>query len=83
MSTPRKTALILAEHGSAWAPWVERLREQGEEVFIVLQHAEVTFAIAEDQEQVDKLLSVKDRLPSLRHIIFREPPFNNKFIAGR
>ena len=44
-----------------------------EEMVFVLQHAEVTFAIAENQEQVDKLMSVKDRLPSLRHIIYRDP----------
>ncbi|MEM9140021.1 MAG: AMP-binding protein, partial [Pseudomonadota bacterium] len=44
-----------------------------EEMVYVLEHAEVTFAIAENQEQVDKLLSIKDRLPSLRHIIYRDP----------
>ena len=44
-----------------------------EEMVFVLQHAEVTFAVAENQEQVDKLLSIKDRLPSLRHIIYRDP----------
>ena len=32
---------------------------------IVLAHAEVRFAAVEDQEQVDKILSVSDRLPKL------------------
>lgn len=44
-----------------------------EEMVFVLQHAEVTFAVVEDQEQVDKLLQVKDRLPSLRYIVYRDP----------
>lgn len=44
-----------------------------EEMVFVLDHAEVTFVIAEDQEQVDKVLSLKDRLPSLRHVVYRDP----------
>ena len=32
-----------------------------EEVAYVLDHAEVRFALAEDQEQVDKILAVKER----------------------
>lgn len=44
-----------------------------EEMVFVLQHAEVTFAVVENQEQVDKVMSIKDRLPSLRHIVYRDP----------
>ncbi len=44
-----------------------------EEMVFVLQHAEVTFIVAEDQEQVDKVLSLKDRIPSLRHVVYRDP----------
>ena len=44
-----------------------------EEMVFVLQHAEVTFIVAEDQEQVDKVLSLRDRLPSLRRIVYRDP----------
>ncbi|MEO1494398.1 MAG: AMP-binding protein [Pseudomonadota bacterium] len=44
-----------------------------EEMVFVLEHAEVTFVIAENQEQVDKVLSIKDRLPKLRHVIYRDP----------
>lgn len=40
-----------------------------EEMLYVLENADVTIAMAEDQEQVDKLLSIKDRLPKLRAII--------------
>jgi long-chain acyl-CoA synthetase len=44
-----------------------------EEMAYVLEHAEVTIAIAQDQEQVDKLLSIADRLPKLRLIVYDEP----------
>ena len=37
-----------------------------DELAYVLAHAEVRFAAVEDQEQVDKLLSIADRLPKLR-----------------
>ena len=41
-----------------------------EEMVYVLQHAEVRFAIVQDQEQVDKLLSIKDDLPALETIVY-------------
>ena len=41
-----------------------------EEMQYVLDHAEVVFAVVENQEQVDKLLSIKDRVPSLQHIVY-------------
>jgi long-chain acyl-CoA synthetase len=44
-----------------------------EEMAFVLDHAEVRFAIAEDQEQVDKLLAVKERCPLLETVIFSDP----------
>src|SRR5262245_43258394 len=44
-----------------------------EEMAYVLEHAEVKIAIAEDQEQVDKIVSVKDRLTRLRHVVYDEP----------
>lgn len=44
-----------------------------DEVQYVVDHAEARFALAENQEQVDKLLSVRDRLPRLELIIFADP----------
>ncbi|WP_428648492.1 AMP-dependent synthetase/ligase [Roseibium sp.] len=44
-----------------------------EEMAFVLGHAEVKFAVVEDQEQVDKLLSMAEDVPSLKHIIYDEP----------
>ena len=44
-----------------------------DEMAYVLEHAEVTVAVVENQEQVDKMLSIADRLPKLRHMIYDEP----------
>ncbi len=44
-----------------------------DELAIVLDHAEVTAVVAQDQEQVDKILAVRDRLPRVRHILYDEP----------
>ena len=43
------------------------------EMEFVLEHAEVRFVVAEDQEQVDKLLAVKERLPKLEAILYDDP----------
>jgi len=44
-----------------------------EEMAYVLDHAEAVFAVVQDQEQVDKILSITDRLPHLRHVLYDEP----------
>ncbi|WP_425089522.1 AMP-binding protein [Stappia sp.] len=44
-----------------------------EEMAFVLEHAEVRFACVEDQEQVDKLLSMSEGLPRLEHVIYDDP----------
>ncbi len=41
-----------------------------EEMAYVLAHAEVKFAIVENQEQVDKIISIKDKVPSLIVVIY-------------
>ncbi len=38
-----------------------------------INDAEVAYAFAEDQEQVDKLLEIRDRCPQLAHIYFDDP----------
>jgi long-chain acyl-CoA synthetase len=43
-----------------------------EEMAYILDHAEVTIAVVEDQEQVDKLLSIVERLPRLALIVYDE-----------
>ena len=44
-----------------------------DEMAYVLDHAEVTVAVAENQEQVDKIISIADRVPKLTHIVYDEP----------
>jgi len=44
-----------------------------EEMAYILEHAEVTIAVVQDQEQVDKILSTSDRLSRLSQIIYDEP----------
>ena len=41
-----------------------------DEMVYVLEHAEVRFAVAEDQEQVDKLLEIWERTPKLTQVVF-------------
>jgi long-chain acyl-CoA synthetase len=43
------------------------------ELAYVLDHAETSVVVAEDQEQVDKILSLKDRLPHLKLIVYDDP----------
>src|SRR6516164_4874136 len=43
-----------------------------DEMAFVLDHAEVRFVVAEDQEQVDKLLAIKERCPLLETMIFSD-----------
>lgn len=44
-----------------------------QEMTFVLQDAGIHVAIVEDQEQVDKLLEVKDQCPDLQHIVYDDP----------
>ncbi len=43
------------------------------EMAFVLQDAEVQFAFAENQEQVDKMLELRESAPGLAHIIYDDP----------
>ncbi len=43
-----------------------------EEMAYVVEHAEARFAVVEDQEQVDKLLEIRERCPGLTQIVYDE-----------
>src|SRR5262245_5380604 len=43
-----------------------------DEMAYVLDHAEAKFAVVQNQEQVDKLISIADRLPKLSTVIYEE-----------
>jgi long-chain acyl-CoA synthetase len=61
------------------------------EIAYVLDHAESSVVVAEDQEQVDKVLSLKSQLPHLKLIVYDDPrglgnydfPFLKSFDAVR
>lgn len=44
-----------------------------EEMVFPIENAEITLAFAEDQEQVDKLLEILPRCPSLKRIYYDDP----------
>lgn len=43
-----------------------------EEIKYVLNHAEAKIVVVENQEQVDKVLSVLDECPAIEHVIYKE-----------
>jgi len=44
-----------------------------EEMQYVMEHSEVRYAIVEDQEQTDKVLSIRERCPKLEALIYKDP----------
>jgi long-chain acyl-CoA synthetase len=50
-----------------------------DEVFYLLAYGEAKVVFAEDEEQVDKLLELGDRVPSMRHIVFSDPRGMRKY----
>ena len=54
-----------------------------DEMAYVLAHAEVMLAVVEDQEQVDKVIAISDRLPQLGRVIYDEPRGLKDYDHGR
>jgi long-chain acyl-CoA synthetase len=54
-----------------------------DEMSFVLAHAEVTLAVVEDQEQVDKIIAISDRLPQLGKVIYDEPRGLRDYVQRR
>jgi len=54
-----------------------------DEMAYVLAHSEVTLAVVEDQEQVDKIIAVSDRLPQLGKVIYDQPRGLKDYVHGR
>lgn len=42
------------------------------EVAYVMDHCDASIVVAEDQEQVDKVLDMLDRLPKVRHVVYTD-----------
>jgi long-chain acyl-CoA synthetase len=43
------------------------------EVAYVIDHSDAVVVVAEDQEQVDKILEVRDRVPKVRKVVYTDP----------
>jgi long-chain acyl-CoA synthetase len=43
------------------------------EVAYIIEHSEAAMLVAEDQEQVDKILDLKEKLPRLKKVIYTDP----------
>jgi long-chain acyl-CoA synthetase len=43
------------------------------EVAYVIDHCDATVVVAEDQEQVDKILDMMEKLPKVRHVVYTDP----------
>lgn len=70
---PRLTAAMLAAQALGAVPVPLYQDAAATEFTFPINNAEVRFAIVEDQEQVDKLLEVREQCPQLAHIWYDDP----------
>ena len=70
---PRLYATMLAAQALGAVPIPLYQDAVGAECVFPITNADVRFAMVEDQEQVDKLLEIRDRCPDLQNIIFDDP----------
>ena len=70
---PRLYATMLAAQSLGAIPIPLYQDAAAPECVFPINNAEVRFAFAEDQEQVDKLLEVREQCPQLAHIYFDDP----------
>lgn len=70
---PQLYATMLAAQSLGAVPIPLYQDAVGAECIFPLTNADVRFAMVEDQEQVDKLLEIRDRCPALAHIYFEDP----------
>ncbi len=54
-----------------------------EEVAYLVNHARVKVVLAEDEEQVDKLLGLGDRIPTVKKIVYADPRGMRKYDDAR
>ena len=70
---PRLYATMLAAQSLGAIPIPLYQDAAAAECVFPINNAEVRFAFAEDQEQVDKLLEIRPQCPQLAHIFFDDP----------
>jgi long-chain acyl-CoA synthetase len=70
---PRLYAAMLATQALGAIPIPLYQDAVGAECVFPINNAEVKFCVVEDQEQVDKLLEIREQCPQLAHIFFDDP----------
>ncbi|MDP2418023.1 MAG: AMP-binding protein [Hydrogenophaga sp.] len=70
---PRLYATMLAAQSIGAIPVPLYQDAVGAECVFPINNADIRFAVVEDQEQVDKMLEIRDRCPQLSHIYFDDP----------
>jgi len=70
---PRLYATMLAAQALGAIPIPLYQDAVGAECVFPITNADVRFAMVEDQEQVDKLLEIRDRCPLLSNLVFDDP----------
>jgi len=70
---PRLYATMLAAQSLGAIPVPLYQDAVGAECVFPINNAEVRFAVVEDQEQVDKMLEIRDRCPQLSNIYYDDP----------
>ena len=79
---PRLYATMLAVQSLGAIPIALYQDAAAAECVFPLNNAEVRFAFAEDQEQVDKLLEIRAQCPQLAHIYFDDPRGLRKYASN-
>ncbi len=70
---PRLYATMLAAQSLGAIPIPLYQDAVANECVFPINNAEVRFCVVEDQEQVDKMLEIRDRCPQLSHIYYDDP----------
>jgi long-chain acyl-CoA synthetase len=70
---PRLYATMLAAQSLGAIPVPLYQDSVAAECVFPIQNAEVRFALVEDQEQVDKMLEVREQCPQLTHLFYDDP----------
>lgn len=69
-------AAIQAAGGVLVAMWSDSIPS---EIAYIVSHSESKFVIAEDQEQVDKILQIKNEIPKVQKVIYWDPKGMRKY----
>ena len=78
---PRLYATLLAAQSLGAIPIPLYQDAVAAECVFPINNAEVCFCVVEDQEQVDKMLEVREQCPQISHIFYDDPRGLRKYAA--